>query len=232
MGGLGYALLLASSAGAQTLASGELFGHRAGWAGNAYTMPRGSYTVSPLSRSAVGVSERVDVKVPLVGTVLGPKVSTEIGLVSREGLAISVEPLVWFWTWGSLQEVGATGRATAKAGPGYLTGALTYAQVSPLLREEQSTDLRVEANYELMLSDKSRLIVSGRTNLASTGLIDTVGGLYFASASESVGMSVGVNVGYVDLSEAQRVTGIFGLGDGIPGGTVLPMPHLQLWIRG
>ena len=223
-------LLMAATAGAQALAPGELYGHRSGWGGNAFTMPAGQYTVSALSRSAVGITRRLDVKAPLLGLVLGPKVSTELALVARERVALSVEPLLWFRTWGgSLQEAGVTSRASALAGPGMATVALTAAQVTPLLGEVRQ-ELRLELNYEVFLSDRNRLIVSGRTGLSAEQ--PATGGVYFATASESVGVSLGVNVGYVDLTGPQSALGVIGLGEGVPSGTVLPMPHFQLWIRG
>ena len=227
---IGMLLALSGSARAEGLAPGELYGHRTGWMGNAYTMPKGHYSVSALSRSAVGLGQRVDVKMPILGTVLGPKISTEVALLQHERFAASVEPLVWFWTWGgSLQEVSVTGRISTAVGPGLLNTGLTYAQVSSL-RQEVSTDLRLEVNYELILSDHHRLIVAGRTNLAAQQSYS--GGIYFAAGADHIGLSLGANVGYLDLSSAKSSLELVGLGDSIPEGQLLPLPHLQLWIRG
>lgn len=226
----GMLLVLSGSAQAEGLAPGELYGHRTGWMGNAYTMPKGNYSVSALSRSAVGVGQRVDVKIPILGTVLGPKISSEVALIQHERVAVSLEPLVWFWTWGgALQEVSMTGRISAAVGPGLLNTGLTYAQVRSLLQEE-TTDLRLEVNYELVLSDHHRLIVAGRTNLAAQRAAS--GGVYFAAGADHIGLSLGANVGYLDLSSAKSSLDWVGLGDSIPQGQLVPMPHLQLWIRG
>ena len=224
-------LLLTGTAQAEgALAPGELYGHRSGWIGNAYTMPKGQYSISALSRSAVGITERIDVKVPLLGAVIGPKISSELGLIQGERFAASIEPLVWFYTWGgALQEVSATGRASAAVGPGLLNSGLTCAYVNSLL-QEPTIDLRLEVNYELILSDHHRLIVAGRTNLAEGGASSA--GLYFATGAQNIGMSLGVNVGYLDLSGPQSTLSAVGLGDRIPTGQLLPLPHLQLWIRG
>ena len=227
---IGMLLVLSDSARAGELAPGELYGHRTGWMGNAYTMPKGHYSISALSRSAVGLGQRVDVKAPILGTVLGPKISSEVALIQHERVAVSIEPLLWFWTWGgSIQEVSMTGRASAAAGPGLLNAGLTYAQVSSL-RQEVSTDLRLEVNYELVLSDHHRLIVAGRTNLAAQRSYS--GGVYFAAGADHIGLSLGANVGYLDLSSAKSSLEVVGLGESIPEGQLLPLPHIQLWIRG
>ena len=169
-------------------------------------------------------------KMPILGTVLGPKLSTEVALLQHERFAASVEPLVWFWTWGGmLQEVSVTGRISTAVGPGLLNTGLTYAQVSSL-RQEVSTDLRLEVNYELILSDHHRLIVAGRTNLAAQQSYS--GGIYFAAGADHIGLSLGANVGYLDLSSAKSSLELVGLGESIPEGQLLPLPHLQLWIRG
>lgn len=223
-------LALGGTARAEALAPGELYGHRSGWMGNAYTMPKGHYSISVLSRSAVGLGQRVDVKAPILGSLLGPKLSSEVALVQHDRFAASIEPLVWFWTWGgALQEVSVTGRTSAAAGPGLLNVGLTYAQVSPLLREE-TTALRLEVSYELIVSDDHRLIVAGRTDLATPRAHS--GGVYFVAGSESIGLSLGVNVGYLELSAVRSPLEVVGLGDSIPAGQILPLPHLQLWIRG
>ena len=223
--------LLGSEAAAQEMSSGELYGHRSGWMGNAYTMPKGQYSVGLLSRSAIGVTDRIDVKVPVIGAIIGPKFSTEIGLVQRDRFALSVEPLVWFWTWGTFQEASATVRASVAAGPGLLNAGLSHAVVSPLLQDATMTT-RAEVNYELFLSDRNRLILAGRTSFTEAGPGSSSGGIYFATAAESIGLSIGAHVGRWDFSGPKSTLDVVGLGGSIPDSQLLPLPHFQLWIRG
>ena len=125
----------------------------------------------------------------------------------------------------------AAARASIAAGPGLINTGVSYGLVSPLV-QEATTTLRAEVNYELILSDRNRLILAGRTSMTESGPGSTSGGIYFATASESIGLSIGAHVGRWDFSGPKSTLGVVGLGDSIPDSQILPLPHLQLWIRG
>ena len=86
---------------------------------NAWTLPKGAFTLRPFLKSSYGLTSRIDVKAPILGEILGPKLSVEFGLVNTEPLAISLEPYLdagWrFRNW----ELGVVARVSIVAGEGW-----------------------------------------------------------------------------------------------------------------
>ena len=173
-------LVLASAAHAEPrrIQPGELYGHRGGWTGNAYTAKQGTVNLHPLLRSSIGVTDFMDLKVSFLGLVFGPAVSAEFAVVDTGTVAVSVEPrLASSWTASRL-DLGTAARVTfGSPKKGLFTTGLLVAHCSgcgldtnndgiPDTAVKQGVyDLRPEVTYEFVLTKKSHLVVTGRTNI-------------------------------------------------------------------
>lgn len=107
---------------------------------NAWTTPKGAFVLHPFLRSSYGITERIDVKTPILNIFFGPNVSIELGIVRDEDkLAISLEPYLdagWgFRNW----QAGASARVSFAAGPGWVNLNVGGA-VGHLHREETVVD--------------------------------------------------------------------------------------------
>ena len=251
-----FALVVAAVAEAAPesgLQPGELYGHVGGWTGNAYTVPKGSVKLHPLLRSGIGATDFLDVKVPMLGFLLGPQFATEVGFIDTDTIAVSIEPrIAMSWT-GQRFDVSSAARVTlGDPQKGLFTAGFLVGHCSGCgLRLDQDGDgtvdttiaqreglyaLRPELTYELVLTERSHLIVTGRTNIVqlSRGRVVGVIGAYYALVSKSLGISLGLNAGLQDITELNAyLSRVEGLGlreisvDVLP----IPLPHAQVWFR-
>jgi len=233
---------------ASKLHAGELYGARAFWSGNAYSMPKGHLVFHPLIRSAYGVTDWMDVKASLLGTIGGPNVNVEVAPLQTDDVALSIETGI-FVGWNAFPDqydgYGELKVTTRLAGATFLTvGAYggqttTIVEVTTGTADEtttetlSSTQLKPKLAIEGYITNRTAIVGSVRTNLMP--LIDGgsfVGsaGCYLATAPTSAfAMSAGVNLNVAALGDVpDAVEGVVS----VPDALVLPTPHLQLWFRG
>lgn len=130
--------------------------HAGEFRNNAQTMPKGAFTLRPFLRSSYGITDRIDVKGPLLGQVFGPNVSVELGLLRTDALAIAFEPYLdagWrFRNW----EIGGVARVSVAAGPGWVNlnvgGAVghLYAVETVVDADGVETEVTIDAPLRLV----------------------------------------------------------------------------------
>jgi hypothetical protein len=245
--GLAFALAASAKPSEENLTSGELYGHLGGWTGNAYTVPKGDVMFHPLLRSGIGLSDTVDLKLPILGMLLGPSLSSEIGIRPGDKLAVSFEPRfnsAWNFGW---QEYGLLGKVTFGAAQKthFTLGVHTVYRngyrdtnldgtIGPNDVGNTMTVVRPEASLEFRLTDVSRFILLGRTNVVQLSKGKVVGafGALYALGNGPIGLSAGMNFGFLDVQGVNALwvqafdQPLFG-----KDYVILPGPHFQLWFR-
>jgi hypothetical protein len=143
---------------------------------NAYTTEAGAFAIHPLMKSHFGVTDRVDVKVPFVGEIFGPRGSVEVGLVQTERLAVSIEP-EFALGWGFRQRFGgATARWTLASERGRMNFNVggfyqrteepqsTTSPVDPADLVSEVLSVPVNVGYDLIASERTTWRFVGTTD--------------------------------------------------------------------
>jgi len=230
-------MALAEAKAPESLDLGELYGSRSGWTGNAHTVPKGMFKLHPFHRSAVGVSERVDLKFGLLGQLFGPQLGGEVQLVgSDDGPAVSLETFNTInWGFNAFQSLNHV-HVSVPSGDALITLTMMggYGQVVDPVSDvvldtwlaQPEIDITVPLSEYWAFTGMARSGLHGWANDLPNG---TVGGV-FSFAQGNVGFSGGLNVlvgEYVGilppLGENAEVD--------ISAPIVVPLPHLQLWFR-
>ncbi len=229
------------------LTAGEMYGHIGGYTGNAYTAPKGGLYLHPFVRSTVGVTERIDVKISPLGWIAGPNAHLEFAPIQNEDMAFSIEPgligvwspvLVGYTNFFRFSKVAGNGLFNLSLGLGGTFGnatLITGTQINDTLVVDNTDPVnmvRPEVGYDFNLTDRSRLVVTGRTNLIglTRGVANgSIGAMWFYG-SEQIGASLGVNVMAGGL-DPESVALLNQAGMRVPAIVVLPLPHAQIWYR-
>lgn len=208
---------------------------------NAYTTEAGTFAIHPLMKSHLGVTDRVDVKVPFIGEILGPRGSVEFGLVQTERIAVSIEPEFAFG-WAFRQRLaGATARLTLAHANGRFNvnvggfyqrteaPALTTTTGDPADLVSEGVSVPVNVGYDLLASERTTLRFVGTTDAGALarGVTNATTGFNWNQAvSERFRVAVGAGVLFGGLPDiVDDLDGPLNLGEF----DVLPFPTVELW---
>jgi hypothetical protein len=231
---------MAHAGAPDTLDAGELYGSRGGWSGTAHTVPKGMVALHPLNRSAVGVTDFLDVKFGILGQILGPELGLEVQLLGRErdDVALSVETYnATGWRFNSLTSINHL-HLTVPASDATLVTLSMMGGTGPVglvaqgtAEIEQSWLAQPEVSVDVKLSDTVNFTGTGRTAIhgwAADVPNATVGGI-FSFGSEVFGCSGGLNLVYGGIQTPLPVSS--GELDFNSDLAVIPWPHAQMWFR-
>jgi hypothetical protein len=208
------------------------------------TTEKGAFIFHPLLRSSYGISDHVDVKVPILGFLLGgPRGSFEAQLVDSDAVKVSIEPEVAA-SW-NFRNYGATGnlrltfmlgenRFNLSAGAGY--GRTYIKDTDPTTDGDQTSDvtglgLPVNVGFDLVSSDATTIRFVANTNvytLTAGVFAATVGANWNHAFGDTFRLSLGVVLlvgvipGYYQALEDAGLP---------PIPPVLPFPTFELWWR-
>lgn len=224
--------------GADTdLALGELYGTRYGWGGNAYTTEKGVFAMHLLMRSAVGVTDAVDLKVSLLGLIAGPNASVEVGLLQGDGPRVSIEAGGFVGWLGTAYEGGGVLHLSVPFGAGMinLNAAGGVATVATVVGNQivvtSAPYARPEIGLDLFVGDRGAFVFSGRGDvlqLSTAGADVLAFNAMYAHTWDSFGMTIGTVVYRFDPLVIPD--GFFGNLPTPPAGW-FPTPQFQLWAR-
>lgn len=208
---------------------------------NAFTVEKGEVTFHPLLRSHIGLTDRVDLKLPFLGEILGPRGSIELGLVRSDHFAFSVEPEVAFGWRFRTRTAGGTGRITfggplshrlnVNAGAFYIRLGQAVENSTTgdvVITYSESVLVPVNVGFDLVVADRTTLRF-----LAATEALAVAGGDLFGSAGfnwnhafgDDFRLSLGVVVTTTGLPDSLHLIGVEPLN--LP--PVLPLPTFELW---
>lgn len=219
--------------------------HAGEFRNNAWTLPKGAFTLRPFLKSSVGLTSRIDLKAPILGEILGPKVSVELGLVQTERLAISLEPYLdagWrFRNW----ELGAVARVSVVAGEGWVNlnvgGAAGHVYATDLVRQPDGTKdevvidapvqlVPVNLGYDWTLQERTWLRFVVTTDVAALAAAQTpfTVGVNWNHALGRVRVALG---GALVIEKAVRAPVPVPGQERLVGGATYPAPTVEVWGR-
>lgn len=237
-------LMATAWAGApETLDVGELYGSRAGWSGNAHTVPKGMAALRPFNRSAVGLTDQVDLKFGILGQALGPEAGAEVQLLGRErsDVSLSLETYNTVNGWGfqsftTLNHVHLTVPASESVlitvsmmggyGPSVSVADGSGEFVDTVLLQPELT-IDAKVSDRVNFTGTARTAIHGWQAEVPNGVL---GGIV-AYGSGAIGFSAGLNLLYGGLQ------GPLPIGNEDAEATfesdlvVVPLPHAQVWFR-
>lgn len=209
----------------------------------AQTTPKGAFLFHPLLMSQYGITDRLDIKAPILGSLLqGPIVAVEFQLVQTDAVALSIEPAAHVG-WNP-KNFGAGGmvRATMAVGTNRLNLSLGANYAQTFIRD---TDLNtagdqsltasgvhvpINVGFDIVISDMTTLRAVINTEVPLNGAaFGAIGAFNWNHAfGEHFRLQLGVAIiggGILDVPAA--VTDQVDM----PTWIVLPAPTFELWWR-
>lgn len=206
----------------------------------AQTTPKGVFLFHPLLKSQFGLADHLDIKVPILGTLLGgPNVSVEYQFVDSDAVGLSIEPQLYLgWTLknynagGTLHSTIAVGanRLNISAGAVY---AQTYIKDTDLnTAGDQSVTtkgltLPINVGFDIVVNDATTLRFVVNTAVPLNGGFGAIGAFNWNHAfGDNFRLSLGVAVlsaGFITVPD--QIAGK------VPTWAVLPVPTFELWWR-
>lgn len=222
------ALSAAFAAEPEPIASGE-------FRNTAFTLAPGAVTLHPLLPTHVGLSDRVDLKFPILGQIGGPRASVEVGLLQQERVAVSIEPygaINWGFRSG---RGGATARFSAVVGAGQVNlnagayrGRFYDATDPDEPRFVPFFGAPLNLGYDLPLGDRDVVRIVGETDvsLLAYGTTQASVAASWNHAFGDVRLALGV-AGFVGWNPIQEVL------DGLAVAATVPpvVPTFEIWWR-
>jgi hypothetical protein len=218
---------------------------------NAYTTEKGTVCLHAFLRSQFGITDDLDIKVPLLGWIEGPRGSVELALVQEPGFAFSLEPEFAFG-WGLKNRLaGGNARMTIGAGPDRIDlsvgGFYHRSYLADVDPDTEGDQTEIDVNARIPVNLGFDLVTSPRTTFRLVVNTDALaiahGALNDDSNTFSSLSTAGVNWNHAYGDEFRLSLGVAVVAAGalggaardLPNGTqlppigVLPLPTFELW---
>ncbi len=213
------------------LTSGELLD-------TANTLEKGRFTIHPLTQpSAVGITDKLDLKVALLPFFTRPNVAAEYAILQDDSNALSVEPAAktsWnaksFQAGGMVRYTRALGkhRATAGAGGEFVRSTfVTSVNGESTTTVFDSVHTPVELSFDLCPKESTAWHFVAKTDpyRIVKGTNYVVVGAHWNKGWKRYRLALGLNVLTAGIPE----TGIEFIDEAMPDIAVLPLPYLAMW---
>jgi len=221
------AVTLSLSANAAPLESAEFYN-------TAHTLSKGTRVIHPILPSVFGVSDKVDLKTSFFAWLGGPNLSTEVGLMRTDSMAISVD---------AVTNYGWLGGSSAGAVVNFTSGGLLSNRINTSVGAVQSFGQEVDylsvpvtLGYDLVKSEDVTIKFEGATQYRARTFV----GALIIEGGQSGSVGVSWNKGWDYFRFRGGLTAYYGSFDQQTEEAILkfgyersslflPLPSLQIW---